>query len=30
MKLIENVSVGNVVEFDDTLAFPVEVIFKTE
>ena len=30
MKLIENVSVGNVVEFDDALAFPVEVTFKTE
>ena len=30
MKLIENVSVGNVVEFDDTLAFPVELTFKTE
>lgn len=27
-KLVENVAVGNIVEFDETISFPVELIFK--
>lgn len=29
LKLIENVTVGNLVEFDETLQFPLEITFKT-